>query len=80
MEKKKGIFRDPSIRKGTLLRIKHLESISGGNRMEGRNNQYDLFLTAEEDSSVAIYNVPGKYLVSWQDGENCEHLETFYLK
>lgn len=80
MEKKEAVFKDPSIYKGAVFHIKHLESISDGKKVEARNNQYDLFLTAQEDRLIKICNVPGKYLLCWQDGKNCEHLETFYLK
>lgn len=81
MEKIIGIFRDPSIVPGTVFHIKHIENLSPDGKGEGvRKREYDLFVTAEEPGLVKINNVPGKYLLSWQDKENCEHLETFYLK
>ncbi len=81
MEKIIGIFRDPSIVPCTVFHIKHMENLSPDGKGEGvRKREYDLFVTAEEPGLVKINNVPGKYLLSWQDKENCEHLETFYLK
>ncbi len=81
MEKREGIFRDPSIGSGTVFHIKHMENISPDGKGDGmRKRQYDIFVTAEEPGSVKITNFPGKYLLAWQDKENCEHLETFYLK
>ena len=81
MEKIKGIFRDPSIFPGTVFHIKHMESISPDGKEDSvRKREYDFFLTASEPCMVEISSFPGKYLLSWQDKENCEHLETFLLK
>ncbi|MBO5761331.1 MAG: hypothetical protein J6S53_07305 [Lentisphaeria bacterium] len=81
MEKTQAVFRDSSIEPGTVFHIKHMENISPDGKGDGiRKREYDLFVTAEESNCVKIINFPGKYLLSWQDKENCEHLETFYLK
>ena len=40
----------------------------------------NLELRAEENGRVEFRGFRGKYLISWEDKNGCEHLETMYLK